>query len=97
MLHSFMTLDEFQNASTPPEFGPLAALWHDRQGDWAGAHEAVQDDPSTDAAWVHAYLHRKEGDTGNARYWYSRADQPEAAQSFDEEWAAIASVLLARL
>jgi len=51
---------------------------------------------SAAAAWVHAYLHRKEGDLDNARYWYRKAKQPEATGALDEEWAAIADALLAR-
>ncbi len=91
-----MTLDEFRTIPAAPEFGPLSALWHDAHGDWALAHELVQDDSSTDAAWVHAYLHRKEGDVGNARYWYSVAGQPEFTGPFDEERDAIALALLVR-
>ena len=89
-----MTLDEFRKMPAPPEFGPLAALWHDAHGDWALAHEVVQDDSSAEAAWVHAYLHRKEGDIGNARYWYSVAGQPEFAGSLDEERDSIGKALL---
>ena len=90
-----MKLEEFRTAPTPPDFGPLAALWHDAQGDWEAAHSVVQDDDSAEAAWVHAYLHRKEGDIGNARYWYIRAKQPEFTASLEEEWAALAEVFLA--
>jgi hypothetical protein len=62
-------------------------------GDWAGAHRVVQDDGSTDAAWVHAHLHRVEGDLANARYWYARAGRPEATGSLDEERAEIERAL----
>src|ERR1700710_319080 len=54
---------------------PLAALWWAAKGDWARAHEIVQDEEGVDAAWVHAYLHRVEGDLGNAGYWYRRGGQ----------------------
>ncbi len=54
----------------------LLALWHDAQGDWARAHEVAQDVESSNGAWVHAYLHRKEGDAFNAAYWYRRAGKP---------------------
>ena len=54
----------------------VQALDADASGQWDRAHELVQDDPSREAAWVHAYLHRREGDAGNARYWYARAGQP---------------------
>jgi hypothetical protein len=62
-------------------------------GDWDGAHGVVQDDPSPEAAWVHAHLHRVEGDLGNARYWYARAGRPEATGSLDEERDEIARAL----
>ena len=62
-------------------------------GDWDGAHRAVQDDPSPEAAWVHAHLHRVEGDLSNARYWYVRAGRPEATGSLDEERSELARAL----
>jgi hypothetical protein len=73
----------------------LQALWHERRGDWDAAHghAQAQDDPA--GAWVHAYLHRKEGDISNAGYWYRRAGRPDASGSLDEEWEAIATELLA--
>jgi hypothetical protein len=74
---------------------PLAALWWAAKGDWDAAHKLVQDEDTTDAAWVHAYLHRVEGDLGNAGYWYRRAGKPEARDSLDAEWERIVSALLA--
>ncbi|MCB2053500.1 MAG: hypothetical protein KDE35_04570 [Geminicoccaceae bacterium] len=71
----------------------VRALAADARGDWPGAHALVQDDPSPDAAWVHAYLHRKEGDAGNARYWYGRAGKPVFEGDLDEEWRLIADAL----
>jgi hypothetical protein len=73
----------------------LQALWHDAREDWDRAHEVCQQAKSRDGDWVHAYLHRKEGDAGNAGYWYARAGRPipEAGKSLDEEWAEIASAL----
>ena len=66
--------------------GPLRALWQAAKGNWDTAHGIVQDDPSSDAAWVHAYLHRVEGDLGNARYWYNRARKPPATEiSLEQE------------
>jgi hypothetical protein len=62
-------------------------------GDWDGAHELVQDDPSAEAAWVHAHLHRVEGDLSNAGYWYRRASKPVAAGDFDAERRAIEEAL----
>ena len=72
-LEFLQTLDQDQ---VPAEIGlSLQALWHDRKGDWQTAHEVAQSEDSKEAAWVHAYLHRKEGDVGNADYWYARASR----------------------
>jgi len=95
-----VTLAQFEatlDAAAPPSELPplLAALWHDARGDWAEAHEIAQDIAGEDAAWVHAYLHRKEGDLDNAAYWYRRARRAEAKDSLREEWARLASALLA--
>jgi hypothetical protein len=73
---------------------PLLALWHDAHGDWNRAHEVAQDIPDPDGAWVHAYLHRKEGDASNAAYWYRRAGKPVAMSSLEEEWRQIVSAFL---
>ena len=80
----------------PPGLGlALQALWHDGKGRLArGAHELAQGDGSGASDWVHAYLHRKEGDPANAGYWYRRAGKPVARGSLDEEWAAIVAALL---
>jgi len=80
----------------PPEDAapPLAALWWAAKGDWNQAHKIVQDEDTADAAWVHAYLHRVEGDLSNAAYWYRKAEKPEASGSLEAEWAGIASALL---
>lgn len=95
-----MTLAQFEatlGAARPPAGLPpmLIALWHDAKGDWTAAHETAQavDDP--DGAWVHAYLHRKEGDAANAAYWYRRAGQPVPSDTLDVEWRRIAAALLA--
>ena len=93
-----MTLDEFRKTlkgSAPPQVaGPLRALWHDARGDWDAAHAVAQDVHTDDGSWVHAYLHRKEGDQGNAAYWYRRAGRPVATGPLDAEWDAIVSALL---
>jgi hypothetical protein len=82
-------------ASPPSNLSPsLRALWLDARGDWNGAHDAAQADEGGAGDWVHAYLHRKEGDAGNAAYWYRRARKPVCRTLLDEEWAAIASALL---
>jgi len=72
---------------------PLAALWWAGKGDWDKAHAIAQDDPGMDAAWVHAYLHRVEGDLGNASYWYRRAGRPDAGDAPDAEWERIVATL----
>lgn len=73
---------------------PLAALWWAAKGEWDKAHTIVQEEHTTDAAWVHAYLHRVEGDFGNASYWYRKAGQVVAKDSLEAEWERIASALI---
>jgi hypothetical protein len=82
--------------ASPPSNVSLAlrALWLDARGDWGGAHEAAQADEGGAGDWAHAYLHRKEGDAGNAAYWYRRAGKPVCRTSLDEEWVAITAALL---
>jgi len=95
-----MTFEEFRAtlaSSSAPALPPLLlALWHDARGAWDAAHRVAQDVDDADGALVHAYLHRKEGDAGNAAYWYRRAGQPVCLTSLDEEWKAIAIRLLTR-
>lgn len=74
----------------------LRALWHERRGDWGGAHAIAQDIPGRDGAWVHAYLHRREGDDSNAAYWYARAGKPVPDGDLHEEWRTIAATFLER-
>jgi hypothetical protein len=81
-------------APSPDLDPPLAALWWAAKGSWDQAHKLVQDEATAEAAWVHAYLHRVEGDLGNAGYWYRRAGKPVAAGSLETEWEAMASGLL---
>ena len=71
----------------------LLALWHEGAGDWEQAHRIVQDMEDADAAWIHAYLHRREGDAANADYWYRRAGRRRPNQSLDEEWASLVEAL----
>ena len=91
-----MTADDLFTASAPdPTWSAaLTGLWHAEQGDWHAAHEAVQDDSSAAGSWVHACLHREEGDLGNAGYWYSRAGQATAHGDLAAERRAIAAALL---
>ncbi len=92
-----MTPSELRDSATPPAkaSGPLTALWHVAKGDWDKAHDIVQADQSPEANWVHAHLHRVEGDASNAGYWYNRAGRPRADNPLDVEWDEIAGVLLA--
>jgi hypothetical protein len=94
-----MTLDQFRRTltqATPPPgmSAPLAALWWNAKGDWEHAHTIVMNDDTREAAWVHAYLHRQEGDPDNAQYWYSRARQPAASEPLEAEWEKIVCALL---
>jgi hypothetical protein len=96
-----MTLEEFQQSlsgnNPPAELSQaLAALWWDAKGDWDSAHSSAMLDKGQNGSWVHAYLHRKEGDRDNATGWYSRADKPFCEESFQEEWSAIVRELLAQ-
>ncbi len=96
-----MTLHEFRESvklQTPP--APLslalAGLWWDAKGNWDNAHESAQQDEGPAGSWVHAYLHRKEGDIANAGYWYRRAGKParKGLGALEEEWLEIATALL---
>jgi hypothetical protein len=81
-------------APAPGLDAPLAALWWAAKGGWDQAHKIVQDEETTEAAWVHAYLHRVEGDLGNAGYWYRRAAKPVATGSLEVEWEQMVAKLL---
>jgi hypothetical protein len=91
-----MTPDEFRKSRNEPAGlkPPLRAMWHDARDDWEAAHRIAQDDDSREAAWVHAYLHRREGDISNARYWYARAGESEYRGSLEAEWEEIVDTLL---
>jgi hypothetical protein len=81
-------------APAPDLEPPLAALWWAAKGNWDAAHKLVQDEKTASAAWVHAYLHRVEGDLGNAGYWYRQASKPVATGSLETEWEQMVSALL---
>ena len=82
-------------ADAPPALLPhLQALWYDSKNDWERSHQLVQDIEDSDAAWIHAYLHRKEGDEGNAGYWYRRAGRKFPSVSLKEEWDEILEALI---
>jgi hypothetical protein len=94
-----MTLEEFRQSlrrEEPPanlSFA-LAALWWDAKDRWKQAHESAQQDEGPAGSWVHAYLHRKEGDSSNAAYWYRRAAKPPSQIPLEQEWLQIAESLL---
>ena len=95
-----MDAKELRTAATsadPPDglSAALMALWHLARDEWDAAHHCAQSDGSRDGAWVHAHLHRVEGDLANAGYWYRRADRPPCEASLDDEWEEIAAALLA--
>ncbi|MEX2318668.1 MAG: hypothetical protein WD626_02375 [Bauldia sp.] len=95
-----MTMDAktLRDSATPPKglSGPLTALWHAAKGEWEKAHQLVMDDESKEAAWVHAHLHRVEGDQSNAEYWYRRAGKPVSDAPLDDEWLQITAGLMLR-
>jgi hypothetical protein len=88
-------LASLDDASPPSGLSvALQALWQDGRGDFDAAHALAQSDEGGDGDWVHAYLHRKEGDASNAAYWYRRARKPFCRDSLQTEWDAIAAALL---
>jgi hypothetical protein len=94
-----MNFESFQNsltAANPPGGSSvyLQALWYDAKGDWEKSHTIIQDVPDKNASWIHAYLHRKEGDDGNAGYWYSKAGKRMPGGSLEKEWEEIVKALL---
>ncbi len=95
-----MSFADFLNStaagnSPPPGLSrALQALWHEARGEWDTAHARAQEAEGKDGAWVHAYLHRKEGDEGNAGYWYRRAGRPVAQGGLRAEWEEIVRELL---
>lgn len=98
---SGMKIEEFREslARDEPPAGldvALIGLWWDAKGDWNKAHESAQNDEGARGAWVHAYLHRKEGDASNAAYWYGQAGRPVAQGPLTDEWLEIAGALLAQ-
>jgi hypothetical protein len=96
---TMMTLDDFKKglAETVPPRGlsaALTAMWWVGKDDWDKAHRIVMDESDADCAWVHAYLHRVQGDLGNAGYWYRQAGRKPVTGELAAEWATIAAALL---
>jgi hypothetical protein len=92
-LESFMT--SLSSPNPPAELNDyLLSLWYDGKGDWSKAHKIIQDIEDENGSWIHAYLHRKEGDVGNADYWYRKAGRSRPGSSLKEEWTNITAALL---
>jgi hypothetical protein len=94
-----MTFQDFKSSlsqAKPPDGVSelLKAMWYDGKGDWNSSHNIAQDIQSNDGSWIHAYLHRKEGDLGNASYWYHRAGKPVAKSSLEQEWEQLVKAFL---
>ena len=93
-----MTIEEFTrslNDSLPGNVSVyLESLWYDGKGDWEKSHNVIQDVENKNAAWIHAYLHRKEGDIGNADYWYNKAGKKRPTVSLEEEWESLVKAFL---
>ena len=94
-----MTLEQFRSTlgqpAPPSDLSPaLQAMWEDAKGNWSAAHSIAQGIDDETGSLIHAYLHRKEGDLGNAGYWYRRAKSPEASDALEEEWTRIVLRLL---
>ena len=91
----FSKFKESISAENPPDSlsNYLKALWYDAKGDWKEAHTIIQDIEDKTAAWIHAYLHRKEGDINNADYWYNRAGRKRPFLTLQEEWESIVKEL----
>ena len=90
-MNGMKSFKESLSLSSPPSTftAILKSLWYDSKGDWKTAHDLVDSLPGAEAAWVHAYLHRKEGDSWNADYWYARANKVRPACSLEEEWESL--------
>lgn len=92
----FSTFTESLSANEPPQNISiyLKSLWYDAKGNWDKAHQLIQDVDDKNASWIHAYLHRKEGDVSNAGYWYSRAGKTRSSLSLEKEWKEIVTALI---
>ena len=95
-LKSYSEFQQTLSAMAPPKEWPeaLIAMWYDAKGDWNKAHEIGQDIHSALGSWIHGYLHIKEGDEFNARYWYNRAKRKYPDHSLEEEQKAIVDYIL---
>jgi ATP/maltotriose-dependent transcriptional regulator MalT len=89
---SLLNSEPLQNTSVY-----LKALWYDAKGDWDKAHKVIQDVEDKNASWIHAYLHRKEGDKVNADYWYSKADKTRPALTLEQEWEELVGAFIMKV
>ena len=91
----FETFQQSLKDETPPESLSVyqLAMWYDALGNWAKAHSLIDSLEDTNACWVHAYLHRKEGDQWNANYWYRKAGKKSPEISLQQEWENIVKAL----
>lgn len=94
-----MNLNEFlssiESSMEPPNLRmELQALWWVKKGDWEKAHGLAQNAGTKEGDWIHAHLHRAEGDLGNATYWYARSGRPVSHQSLKNEWMDIVTQIL---
>jgi hypothetical protein len=94
-----MKFDEFKSAISSPAPPAevsiyLKALWYDANNDWEQSHNIIQEYDTKTASWIHAYLHRKEGDPGNASYWYQKAGRKMPGYELGKEWEEIVKQLL---
>ncbi len=93
-----LTLEQFLLSlknDHPPEFSVyLESLWYDKKGNWDKAHQIAQNIPDKGGSWIHAYLHRVEGDEWNSNYWYSRAGKVMPSISLSEEWDSLVKYFL---
>ena len=93
---NFQQFSDSLERPTPPDdiSDNLKALWYDAAGSWNKAHDIVQETSGLEGDWIHAYLHRKEGDLSNASYWYSRAGKPLPRISLEKEWEELVRYFL---
>jgi hypothetical protein len=94
-----MNFEEFSSAlsADKPKAGTpklAEALWYDAKGNWEKAHDIAQEANTADHCLLHAYLHRKEGDTWNANYWYTRAGRKMPSVSLEKEWEILVKEFL---
>ncbi|MDB5229454.1 MAG: hypothetical protein JWN76_259 [Chitinophagaceae bacterium] len=90
------TFKQSLSGGKPPEniSAYLQSLWYDGKGDWKKSHEVIQDIAGNNAAWIHAYLHRKEGDIWNADFWYNKAGKKRPDMTLEKEWEELVNAML---